>query len=74
MKSKCNINIFGTKVWKNYKREYHREDGPAVIFAHGVKEWYQNNQLHRIGGPAIEHPSGYKEWHKYGRLYVETIL
>lgn len=35
----------------------HRENGPAVEEANGLKEWYQNNKLHRVGGPARERGS-----------------
>jgi hypothetical protein len=31
----------------------HREDGPAVIWPHGTKEWYQNGVLHREDRPAV---------------------
>lgn len=31
----------------------HREDGPAVEYVNGEKQWYINGLLHRINGPAI---------------------
>jgi len=30
----------------------HREDGPAVEWYNGSKEWYKNAKLHREDGPA----------------------
>jgi hypothetical protein len=30
----------------------HRDDGPAVIYADGDKEWYQYGKRHRLDGPA----------------------
>ena len=40
----------------------HREDGPAVEFADGRKEWYLHGNLHREDGPAIEYADGSKFW------------
>jgi len=31
----------------------HREDGPALEWANGIKEWYHNGVRHRGDGPAI---------------------
>jgi len=36
----------------------HREDGPAVEWANGTKEWCIDNDNHRIGGPSIEFGDG----------------
>lgn len=30
------------KVWRNEKEELHREDGPAVVYPRGTKEWWLN--------------------------------
>lgn len=32
----------------------HRENGPAVEYPDGSKEWFLNHQRHRNDGPAIE--------------------
>jgi len=40
----------------------HREDGPAIEYANGRKDWFLNGQRHRCDGPAIEDPDGYKCW------------
>lgn len=53
----------GTKIWTNEKREYHREDGPAIEYTNGDKEWFINNKHHRIEGPAYEEINGYKAWY-----------
>ena len=47
----------------------HREDGPAVIYKDGRKEWYMNGQLHRVGGPAIETEYGSKFWIFYNKIH-----
>jgi len=38
----------------------HREDGPAIEWADGSKEWWINEKLHREDGPAIEWADGTK--------------
>lgn len=54
-------NKHGTQFWVNDKGQLSREDGPAVIFLNGYKEWWLDGELHRIDGPAVE--SGpYQEW------------
>lgn len=45
-------NSYGTR-WYNEFGELHREDGPAVEWDDGRKEWFQNDERHRIDGPAI---------------------
>jgi hypothetical protein len=40
----------------------HREDGPAMEYADGTKEWYIDGQLHREDGPATEGFNGTKRW------------
>ena len=34
------IDANGNQVWSNSGGKLHREDGPAVIWAFGAKEWY----------------------------------
>ena len=40
----------------------HREDGPAVEYSNGDKQWYLFGSRHRIDGPAVEYSDGSKEW------------
>ena len=49
----------------------HREDGPAVEWSDGSKEWFINGIRHRIDGPAIIYSSGRKEWIINGLLHRE---
>jgi len=49
----------------------HREDGPAIEYANGTKEWYKNGKLHREDGPAVECADGTKEWHKNDKRHRE---
>ena len=51
--SQMEIDRNGTKIWRNPKGHYHREDGPAVEYVDGSKEWFIEGKHHREGGPAI---------------------
>ncbi len=48
--------------WRNEQGRLHREDGPAVEWADGTKEWWVNGLRHRTDGPACEWANGTKEW------------
>ena len=50
--------------------QLHREDGPAVEYSTGEKEWWINGLQHRIGGPAKE-MLNHQEWYMDGLLYRE---
>ncbi len=60
-----------SQIWENANGERHREDGPAVEWSDGHKEWYQNGKLHREDGPAIEFSDGRKEWYQNGKIHRE---
>jgi len=49
----------------------HREDGPAIEYYNGSKEWYINGKPHREDGPAKEYSNGSKEWYINGKLHRE---
>jgi len=57
------------KAWLDGKGIRHREDGPAVEWEDGTKEWWVKGMLHRTDGPAIEFPNGDAEWWVNGRLH-----
>jgi len=52
----------------------HREDGPAVEWSDGHKEWFLNGILHREDGPAIEYVDGSKSWHLNGECLSEQAF
>jgi hypothetical protein len=54
---------------KGLKGNYHRVDGPAVIWPNGTKEWYTHGILHRTDGPAIEYADGTKVWFLDGKRH-----
>jgi hypothetical protein len=62
------IDKYGTKYWRNEKRQIHRLDGPAVEYNNGDKEWYQNGSLHRLDGPAVIARGGFKQWYLNGYI------
>jgi hypothetical protein len=49
----------------------HREDGPAVIWEDGQKEWFYKGARHRLDGPAVIHSDRTEEWWVNGRLHRE---
>ena len=58
-------------IWKNDKGDFHREDGPAVVYANRTTYWYLNNKCHREDGPAILEASGTKYWYLNGERHRE---
>ena len=48
----------GIIFYKKSNGEYHREDGPALIYPDGTAYWYQNDKLYRKDGPVIMGPDG----------------
>jgi len=47
----------------------HREDGPAVEWASGVRKWYLNGLCHREDGPAVEWADGTRKWYLNGQFH-----
>ena len=54
--------------------DLHREDGPAVEYSNGGKQWYINGKLHREDGPAVEWEDGARWWYLHGKLHREGDL
>ena len=67
------VNNYGSikKEWVDEKGRLHREDGPAIEWYNGSKEWRRNGLLHREDGPACEWADGRKEWHRNGKKHRE---
>lgn len=59
----------GRKIWRLPNGLCHREDGPAVEWPDGTKEWYQHGRYHRKNGPAVELADGSKKWFLHGQLH-----
>ena len=67
----CEITKDGTQMWFNENKEFHRKDGPAVVYTNGEQLWYQNNKPHREDGPAVIYSNGTQYWYKNGKLHRE---
>ncbi len=63
LESESTRRVFGDHVeWRNPQGNLHREDGPAVEYTDGTKEWFLDGQRHRLDGPAVEWADGTKAW------------
>ena len=51
--------------------QFHRVDGPAIIYPNGTQLWFINGNLHREDGPARIFPDGQEEWYINGKLHRE---
>jgi hypothetical protein len=47
----------------------HREDGPAVEYSSGSRDWFQHGKRHRLDGPACEYTKN--EWWIDDQQYTE---
>ena len=57
---------FDKKEWIDFPYSsftFHREDGPAVIYSDGSKEYWLNGKYHREDGPAIVYANGDQEYY-----------
>ena len=61
------IGADGSIRYHNSDGAFHREDGPALIWAGGTKAWYINDNPHREDGPAVIYSTGIKEWWLNGK-------
>ena len=60
----------GTRKYYNSAGKLHCEEGPAVEYAGGSKEWWQNGLRHCDTGPAVEWANT-TEWWLNGTSYTE---
>ena len=65
------IKKFKDRIEYRVLGKLHREDGPALEWVDGGKEWYLNGKLHREDGPAVECADGDKSWWVNGKLHRE---
>ena len=71
LKYRIEVDRDGTRRYYNTAGQYHRIDGPAILWANGSKMWWQNEQLHRTDGPAVEWADGRKRWYINGEELSE---
>jgi hypothetical protein len=62
MAQTLDIDKRGNIYWHNEQKQLHCEDGPAIEWVNGDKEWFINGNRHREDGPAVEYAEGSKEW------------
>ena len=66
------VKVYSDRTeWFNLEGKLHREDGPAVEWNDGDKEYYINGECHRENGPAIEWASGTKSYYINGKKLTE---
>ncbi len=70
MKLTKNIHYDKTE-YRNYHGQWHREDGPAVIWTSGHMSWWKNGIRHREDGPAIIRADSVAQWFLNGTEYSE---
>ena len=69
LKYRIEVDRNGTRRYYDAAEQLHRENGPAVEYVNGNKEWWQNDQLHRTDGPAVEWTDGVKFWYQHGQRH-----
>ena len=70
MKPKLTIEN-DSKYWELSNGKFHREDGPAIVYTNGDKQWCINGDYYREDGPAIEYFDGDKFWYLNNVEYTE---
>lgn len=70
----CTVEVtqLGLTIYKNAAGQFHRTDGPAILYPSGTKEWYQNGLRHRLNGPAVVLPNGTVFWYIKGQKYTRS--
>ena len=71
LKYRIVVDKAGRRLCLNHNGDPHCEDGPAIVWANGTKEWYQNGLHHREDGPAVEFPSGMHKWCLNGIIFSQ---
>jgi len=46
-------SAMGGLYWYDKNHNFHREDGPAIEYGNGDKDWYIRGMRHREDGPAM---------------------
>ena len=56
-------------VERRQHNKLHCDDGPALVWPNGRKDWYHRGLHHRVGGPAIIYANGGMLWYQNGKLH-----
>lgn len=55
--------------WRDAAGRWHRVDGPAIVRADGLREWFLHGDWHRADGPAVIRTNGHQEWRLHGKRH-----
>lgn len=66
-------DISGTK-YHYVNDQIHCDDGPAVVYYDGDKEWFINGKRHRENGPACEYSMSFNRCKTYWYYNGEHII
>lgn len=66
--SRSSLSIDG-REWRNAAGALHRDDGPAIEYWNGDREWWRDGQVHRDDGPAVEFADGSRSWYQDDELH-----
>ena len=72
LRYRVEVDARGTRWYYNSANQLHRDEGPAIEYPNGNKEWWQNGQRHRVDGPAITRADGSKAWCINGKRLTEA--
>ena len=62
----------GKIIYRNEHGKLHNENGPAVVWPDGGKDYYINGELHNENGPAVVESDGKMEFWVNGNLHNEN--
>lgn len=56
---------------RNAEGLLHSEDGPALEYVNGQKEWWVDGRLHRLDGPAIKSMTSLHSYDTFDEYYID---
>lgn len=65
------VDRFGIIRYFDSNGKLHRQNGPAIEYADGTRQWYRDGKRHRENGPAVEYADGTCCWYRDGKLHRE---
>lgn len=63
------VDVYGTIRYYNTQNQLHNDEGPAVEFISGVKEWFYRGMRHNSHGPAIIEATGTLYYYLYDKTH-----
>ncbi len=59
-------------VWSDDDGQWHRDDGPAILWPDGTQDWYRHGKIHREDGPAVIRADGTRIWWQNGERHRDN--